>query len=331
MSNDVLDLDGIAADDALIESLRAGAGRADLPDDDPAVDLLLAVRDGAQAPAEDAPVQAGTPRRLVSGAVAHRRAIAVAVVAGIAATTGFGAAVAGDPAAAFKYIFDRGVDIGSRVGSPGGSSTGAAGGIVEPPHAVGMQTTPLRQGSAAAPLSDTREDTSVGFVRDSDYWIVPTPRGLEEDSANEGDSSENDGVTAADESTIGVDDGPDDSPTTRDQDPTVDTDSTDEVDGPNKDPQTDDSDPSDGPTTTIVDSPTLDDPTETLPTEPTPTETDPTESDPTESYPTETDPTESDPTPTTPTEPTTETPTESPSESTSPSSPAPTTSSPTTP
>ncbi|UYM03857.1 hypothetical protein [Solicola gregarius] len=311
MTSDVLDLDDIAADDALIESIRYGAVRDDLPDGDPAVDVLLAVRDGAQAPAAARSVAGRTRRAIATRVVSHRRAIAVSAIAGIAVTTGVGAAVAGDPTAAFKYVFDRGVEIGSRFGTPGGNSS-AAGDVVGRPHAVGMSTPPVRQGAAAAPLGESREDTSVGFVRDPDYWLVPTPRGLEEFVDGESDSSGDDEIATTGGTTT-TEVGPGESPGS--DEPVVTTAET-------QDPESDGPGPSDGPTTTMIVPPTegTTDPTTSPPTEtaitPPPTETTITPP-----------PTETTPPPTETTTPPPSETTSPPTDTTSPPSSAPTTSS----
>lgn len=317
MTSDLLDLDDIAADDALIESVRSGAVRDDLPKADPAVDILLAVRDGAQAPIVEHSADVGSRRTVASRIVSHRRAIAVSVIAGVAVTTGVGAAVAGDPTAAFKYVFDRGVEIGSRFGTPGGSSS-SAGELIHRPHAVGVSSPAIRQGSAAGPLGDTRDDASVGFVRDPDYWQVPTPRSLEEYTDGDSDSSGSDGIsttggvvsTEADQGDSQDGDGP----VVTTDDPTGDT------SGPQEeDPETDGSGPTDDPTTLIV--PPTDGTTETTTPPPTETATTPPPTETTTPPPTET----TEP-PTETTAPPTETTT--PPETTAPTSSEPTTTTP---
>src|SRR5699024_939184 len=88
MSNSSLDFDDVAADDALIESLRAGASVDELPSDDAAADLLVSLRDGASAEDEVRTEVAVPARAAVSGVISHRRSIAVTAIVGVLTTAG---------------------------------------------------------------------------------------------------------------------------------------------------------------------------------------------------------------------------------------------------
>ncbi|MDN5854813.1 MAG: hypothetical protein L0K86_18570, partial [Actinomycetia bacterium] len=96
MSGSVLDFDEVAADDALIESLRAGASADELPADDAAVGVLLPLRDGASVDDEEDRTAVAVPgRAVVAGVVAHRRSIAVSAIVGVVAAGGGGPPPAG--------------------------------------------------------------------------------------------------------------------------------------------------------------------------------------------------------------------------------------------
>lgn len=192
MSNSSLDFDDVAADDALIESLRAGASVDELPSDDAAAALLVSLRDGASAEDEnEMRTEVAVPARaVVSGVISHRRSIAVTAIVGVLTTAGVGTAVAGDPTAAFSYLFRQGVEFGSRLGTPDSEvGMGAKPGADGPHASTAISSAPVRKGSAAAPLSDdgqTREP--VGFERGSLHWTVPAPRDLESVSDDDGGS-----------------------------------------------------------------------------------------------------------------------------------------------
>lgn len=171
MTKSMLEFDEIAADDALIEAIRAGATADDLPAHDPASPLLLALRDGADAPA--GAVATAKPSRL-GAVVRHRRSIASVTAACALAIAGVGTAVAGDPTAAFRYVFQQGVDLGSRFGTPADEHAQkpfGGGGVP-----IGTGTTPVRRGSAAAPVVEhdpTREP--FGFEQHTEDWSSPLP------------------------------------------------------------------------------------------------------------------------------------------------------------
>lgn len=195
MSRPVLDFDEVAADDALIESIRSGADPDELPSGDAGVAVLLSLRDGADEPAgASAPTGVRAAQAVLAGVTSHRRSIAVSVVVGVVATAGVGTAVAGDPTAAFTYVFRHGIEIGSRFGTPGGDAdAGALDGIDHRHPAVGASSVPVRQGMSAARSSDDGTRDPVGFERESHFWTVPAPRGLESISGDRRDSVRNDG------------------------------------------------------------------------------------------------------------------------------------------
>lgn len=324
MTKSVLEFDEIAADDALIEAVRSGATATDLPSDDPAPSLLLALRDGADEPVEESP--AATTGGL-GAVVRHRRVFASGVAACILAVAGVGTAVAGDPTAAFSFMFREGVDLGSRFGSPAGEDHALApvGGGDRLRPLGGENSSPVRQGSAAAPWSDDRGTREpFGYEEHSQTW---EDRGSDHlDSFADGDRStvdtDGDGKLTPDDSwPTGSPEG-DERPTPEQQ-----------TYGPDSDDSEDDTEET-GPTEEY--GPTYTDPTESSPT---PTESSPTESSPT---PTQTSPTEPSPTPTessptspTPTSPSPSSPTETspttgePTSSTAPTSPTQPPSSPT--
>ncbi|HLR85424.1 MAG TPA: hypothetical protein VK059_10780, partial [Nocardioidaceae bacterium] len=190
MSNSSLDFDDVAADDALIESLRAGASVDELPSDDAAADLLVSLRDGASAEDEVRTEVAVPARAAVSGVISHRRSIAVTAIVGVLTTAGVGTAVAGDPTAAFSYLFRQGVEFGSRLGTPDSEvGMGAKPGADGSHASAAISSAPVRKGSAAAPLSDdgqTREP--VGFERGSLHWTVPAPGDPESVADDDGGS-----------------------------------------------------------------------------------------------------------------------------------------------
>lgn len=332
MSGPVLDFDEVAADDALIESVRAGAVLDELPRDDAAASVLVSLRDGADVSSrEAAPVIAEAGHAVVAGVVSYRRPIAASVVAGVLVTAGVGTAVAGDPTAAFTYIFRQGVEAGSRVGTPGGDvSNDSLGGIRQPTPAVGVSSVPVRQGMSAARSSDDGGDRDpMGFERDRRYWTVPTPRGLESISDGRTDS-----VGDADpmDGTHGYGDSQDIDPTTRmpeesespapeETTPSPDgngaqTDPDETTDPPDEET----TDPTDGGTTTLVTPPPEEETTTSPPEEdsttppPEETTTPPPEDDSTTPPPQTTTPPPPEDSPT-------ESPSESPSQSESPSSP----------
>ena len=329
MSGSVLDFDEVAADDALIESLRAGATADDLPADDAAVGALLSLRDGVDVADGDSAVRKSVTvpaRAVVTGVVLHRRSIAVSAIAGVLATAGVGTAVAGDPTAAFTYLFRQGVEAGHWLGTPEGDA-GAMGhaGRVDPPAAV--SSVPVRQGSAATRGSaDGHSSGPVGFERGSRYWTVPAPRGLESlvgdggDSAGEGEP--HDGLGGFDDDQIGdeattrvphesetIDPGTFTPPGEGEDDGGVDADSDTDTDAEEStDPTT--SPPTDGGSTTLTETPpvtsepppetTTTPPPETTASPPPETTTPPPEtvtSPETTPAPTESSPTESEPTP----------------------------------
>lgn len=324
MTRSALEFDEIAADDALIEAIRSGAPATELPSDDPAPALLLALREGADPAAEDEPAPAAGG---LGAALPHRRVLASAVAACVLAVAGVGTAVAGDPAAAFSFLFRQGVDLGSRLGSPAGEDRALApaggGGHVRP--GGGANHSPVRQGSAAAPWSDDRGTREpFGYEDDSQTWQDRGGRNLDPLADRERSTVDTDGNLLPENASPTASPEEHERPTPEGQ-----------TYGPDRDDLEDDTDemgPQDeyGPTDTgpSESSPT---PRHTSPTEstPAPTQTWPTESAPT---PTQTSPTES-PTPTesspTPSAPTTSTPGEPTSSGTDssppqpPSSPAP--------
>ena len=271
MTRPVLDFDDIAADDAMIESVRAGASVDELPGDDPVTGLLVSMRDGADASAASEPASAAAAggsavvaggSAVVAGVVSHRRSIAVSVIAGVIVTAGVGTAVAGDPTAAFTYVFRQGVEFGSRLGTPGGGQADPSSlGRVDQGHAgMSRSSTPVRQGSSAARTEGNVTDHTgrsardpMGFEQHSQYWTVPAPRGLESISGDRRESAngspDKDNIDRFGDFGVRVD------PTTRVPDdesesPGPDSDGTPELNDTDVDPdESTDPTPDDGPTT----------------------------------------------------------------------------------
>lgn len=317
MTGSVLDFDEIAADDALIEAIRLGADASDVPSDDPAVSLLLACRDGAAAEVE-AP-EVAEPSLPAPRFLDHRRLLASAVAGCLVVLAGVGTAVAGDPSAAFRFMFDRGVELGSRFGSPAGEENRAQ------PRIEGLRFADGTHGGTfgQSPLGTTREsdpwaaksgDGPLGFQTVDSRWSIPGTHSLGTDTMDDRNDARLDAtqrsepsgeVTPYENSPSDVDGDPTDDPTDDASDdddrshPSDDTISPESNDSPSPDP-TDSESPSPDPTESS-DTPS-EEPTESEPTEssstPTsgPTEPEPTESSPTEGLPTEMPPTESLPT-----------------------------------
>lgn len=303
MTDSVLEFDEIAADDALIEAIRSGVTATDVPADDPAASVLIALRDGADLPV----TVPGSDVAALGGLVRRGRLVASGVAACVLVLAGVGTAVAGDPSAAFRFMFHQGVELGSRFGTPAGDDRAQAplGGGFEARGVAPRNSPPVRQGSAAAPwLSDGTREPSLGYQQEHQDWTQPDdqdllPESLDDKSA--GDVGGSDGHAQ-----------PNDSPPTESTGPGQDDQTTPPDDGYG--PQsTDPTTPEDEPTTTDT-SPTTPEtatptPTPTL-TSPTPTETSPTSPAPTS--PTETSPTPTEPTPTETSTPSSQTPTPSP-------------------
>ncbi|MDO9379515.1 MAG: hypothetical protein Q7T56_11765, partial [Nocardioidaceae bacterium] len=107
-----VDLAAVAADDALVESLRAGTHDAS----DPLESALARWSEQTSAP-----VPAAVPSSPVPHHTRPRGARVVGLMAsvGLIFASGVGQAVAEDPAAPLRYVVDRGVSLGERlVGDP---------------------------------------------------------------------------------------------------------------------------------------------------------------------------------------------------------------------